>query len=312
MWFGTYFGVMRYDGYQWQKIELPESMRNKFVSCITTSGNKVYAGFLFGGGLMEWHEGKVRKIPLPIGYTIIKYLVTDTDGSILICAAQEGAAINHGVWRYSDQGLKSLWRMKPGHVNVSALSVDHKGRIWIGTAKGLLILNKNNAVDSSISEKPVSNITRNADETMMVCYESKNSLHLDFYSTKSRTAVIQKGWAISDAVFPYLAYNPYNGAWGINTNLELIHTEEKDKSSKFQFDIPQKTITGQLFIDRERNIWLSTEVGTYKFYNLRAQSYRFDERGPSIASISSTGRKKLFSNGYSLFRLRNGSSSMAT
>ena len=35
MWFGSYFGICRYDGMKFEKIVLPAQQRNKYVNCLS-------------------------------------------------------------------------------------------------------------------------------------------------------------------------------------------------------------------------------------------------------------------------------------
>src|SRR3954467_15214453 len=60
MWFGSFFGICRYDGIKFQKIPLPQGQQNKYVNFVAPAGNRIYAGFLFGGGLAECDKGQVR------------------------------------------------------------------------------------------------------------------------------------------------------------------------------------------------------------------------------------------------------------
>ena len=50
MWFGSYFGICRYDGRKFDKIDLPPSQQNKYVTFLEPAGGKMYAGFLFSVG----------------------------------------------------------------------------------------------------------------------------------------------------------------------------------------------------------------------------------------------------------------------
>ena len=60
MWFGTFFGLCRYDGMKFEKIPLPIEQENKYVNGLLPIGDKIYASFLFGGGLAEYDRGRIR------------------------------------------------------------------------------------------------------------------------------------------------------------------------------------------------------------------------------------------------------------
>src|SRR3954470_8292889 len=60
MWFGSYFGVCRYNGISFEKIALPEQQENKYVTCMLPVNNKMYIAFSFQGGLVEYSSGKLK------------------------------------------------------------------------------------------------------------------------------------------------------------------------------------------------------------------------------------------------------------
>jgi len=60
IWFGSFFGICRYDGRKFEKMELPAQQRNKYVNYLLAANGKMYAGFLFGGGLAEYDHGEVN------------------------------------------------------------------------------------------------------------------------------------------------------------------------------------------------------------------------------------------------------------
>src|SRR4051794_19916743 len=57
MWFGSYFGICRYDGQKFESIPLPPSQQNKYVNFIASANHNIYAGLMFNGGLAEYHNG---------------------------------------------------------------------------------------------------------------------------------------------------------------------------------------------------------------------------------------------------------------
>jgi hypothetical protein len=105
LWTGSYFGLSRYDGYRFVNIALPQVQRNKYVTALAATGGAVYAGFLFGGGLMEYRNGtaKVFRVPEYKGeeYNDVLTLCPHAIKGVLVCGA--GNAIYHfanGVFRY--------------------------------------------------------------------------------------------------------------------------------------------------------------------------------------------------------------------
>src|SRR3954470_14403047 len=61
MWFGSYFGVCRYNGQKFEKIELPEQQQNKYVNCLLPANNRIYICFSFQGGMAEYNKGKITE-----------------------------------------------------------------------------------------------------------------------------------------------------------------------------------------------------------------------------------------------------------
>lgn len=60
MWFGSYFGICRYAGLAFERLELPSQQQNRYVTFLGAANGKMYAGFLFSGGLAEWSGNKVN------------------------------------------------------------------------------------------------------------------------------------------------------------------------------------------------------------------------------------------------------------
>ena len=58
MWMGSIFGLCKYDGNTFTTIDLPASQRHKAVTTLLAVDKKIYAGFLFGGGLLQYENGR--------------------------------------------------------------------------------------------------------------------------------------------------------------------------------------------------------------------------------------------------------------
>src|SRR5688572_33218720 len=57
MWMGSLFGLSKYDGSRFTTIQLPALQQHRYVTSILAADRKVYAGFLFGGGIIQYAKG---------------------------------------------------------------------------------------------------------------------------------------------------------------------------------------------------------------------------------------------------------------
>jgi ligand-binding sensor domain-containing protein len=135
IWFGSYFGLCRYDGIRFQKIELPATQQNKYVRCLLPANKKLYAGFLFEGGLMEYDGGRARSYFIPKASNEITCMAAGKNGDVFLCNS------SNEVYRFANGSFHFLVSLKDVDPSGAKYMVrDEANSLWIGTEQGLYIL----------------------------------------------------------------------------------------------------------------------------------------------------------------------------
>ena len=149
MWFGTEYGLVRYDGYELRHFQYepgnPYSLAGNVVTCLLEDDQgKIWVGTL-SSGLHRFDPETERFTRFPNDSTSgpsdyrINDLAKDKQGNIWI--ATEGSGINR--WHHERQQFDKLPSISSSSDSstirkVRSLHFDKAGRLWAGTQEGLL------------------------------------------------------------------------------------------------------------------------------------------------------------------------------
>lgn len=309
MWFGSYFGICRYDGIKFEKIGLPENQQNKFVKFLLPAHGKMYASFLFNGGLAEISKGQVKSWFISGKDSEAAnefYCMADNgDGSLLLCT-------NIGqVYKFKHGQFTLLYTLKN---NANALPVtiqkDRFNTIWLGTENGLYIIpypyhkevvyfNKNN----------IYSISRDDNQFLWFSRSDGNKI------------IIEKavGWQNGGFINRQVIHNsasakmvPFYGSmskgfWFIDKGLGLVNISGDNNRVTYKIPFDYSTDMNAVFADRENNIWVANDPGLFKISNFHTKSYLFEEMAASGGSITFANDSDLIiSNAKNLYKLAGG------
>src|SRR3954468_1872554 len=132
MWFGSYFGISRYNGIAFEKITLPTNQQNKYVVFLQPAGRKMYGGFLFNGGLFEYDNGRTRSYFIrgkdSASSNEFVCMMDEGDGRILICNS------SNKIFRFENGKFNFLFEL-PNRPLVFPKTIikDRFNNIWVGT-----------------------------------------------------------------------------------------------------------------------------------------------------------------------------------
>jgi ligand-binding sensor domain-containing protein/signal transduction histidine kinase len=157
LWFGTYNGLNRYDGYNF-KIFLPELSNPKSISnhsiwaLLKDSKGYIWVGTLDGLNRYDWRTEQFYKYkhnpnnPNSISNNNITSIFEDKSGNIWVGTID-------GVNRYNlDKDNFTVIKKVSDRLNVNSLNTvtcideDFKGNIWLGTWNGLTCMQKDGKV----------------------------------------------------------------------------------------------------------------------------------------------------------------------
>lgn len=130
IWFGTDYGLCRYDGTQVQPYRIPQLGINQYVSALYASEDAIYVGTAKGVfQLMEKAQQFVR-LPMEIN-SVVTNLAMDKDGNLWV------ATMEHGVWCYVIKtGQAKQYQLKGGYNGAAQVMIDHANQVWTITNWG--------------------------------------------------------------------------------------------------------------------------------------------------------------------------------
>ena len=308
MWFGSYFGVCRYDGIKFEKIELPAAQQNKYVNGLLAANNKVYIAFSFVGGLAEYSNGKVKAYFIKgkdsSSMNEFACMGNNHDGSILICNT------SNQLYQFSNGVFTWLYNLPPTPMAFAkSILKDQDKNIWVATEKGLFILPPpytshktyfpNEYFCSLIKDasKKIWFSHTNGKATITGTFEGFENGRLlkEKILNRSHNSKLSAFWG-----------NTSNGFWLANATTGLSSINGEGKTTSFQVPLDFDTDIKVLFADRENNIWIANDPGVLKISNFTNQSYLFNEMALGGGSLTPQNDSLIWaSNANSLYTITN-------
>lgn len=155
-WFGTYAGLYRWDGTNWEHYDMDNSplSSNDINKIDIDSKGNIWIGLngwwndlghLIGGGLMKfdgnstWQEYNVFNSPLP--YNSVIALKVDKNDVVWLGTKSDNAMDGGGLTRFDGTTWQSFTKENSGisHNIVTSIEEDSMGEIWAGTSSGGLV-----------------------------------------------------------------------------------------------------------------------------------------------------------------------------
>lgn len=277
MWFGSYFGVCRYDGIKFEKIKLPLQQENKYVNSILSANDKVYISFAFQGGLAEYSKGKVtvhyvsEKDSLKVSEFFC--MTAAQDGSIILCSG------GNELYQFKSGNFKLLYTLPKETAGImQSVVTDAEKNIWIGTERGLYFLPFPYQTHSIIYPENFF-LSLSKDKTGCIWFnrnDGKKTIIGHFNSYQNGQLQETISYTSAKARFSRFSGNATNGFWlaeGSNTLTNITSTAIEH----YQLAEGLNAELRVLYTDRENNLWISHEPGLLKVSNFSARSFLFHE-----------------------------------
>lgn len=283
MWIGSLFGLSKYDGNKFTTINLPASQQYKSVTSLLAAENKLYAGFLFGGGLMQYENGRAA------AFHITDKRSTSNDISGLYKADTGIFVVNstNQVFRFMDNNFKYLFSLDASYefFAIKSIAYEENGRIWLGTTKGLEIIEKGEKIKSLLQDSMISYIRKTPSGIMVVASDQANVIVQLFNYGENDSLKSTILWQTSQLALNPFYSNQSNLFWGIDAKRGLVSISETGVINFLASTVDVQTEIKYLFSDRENNLWLATDPGVLKISNLPVVSYQFKELAAGGAYI---------------------------
>lgn len=304
MWFGSYFGICRYNGLSFEKLELPSQQQNRYVTFLGSANGKMYAGFLFSGGLAEWTQEKVnvhfikgKDSALANEFTC---MYNNRDGSILL-GNRSGQ-----IYSFKEGKFSLVYSIKKKAVSPLQLLKDQYNNIWLSTEEGLFIVPHPYQYEYFyFNEENIFSLAR------------ENNKKIWFNKTDGKTSSILccDGWkdgnisnlktvtySGSIKAVPFYG-NMQKGYWSVDQPNGIVHIAEGDTPVYYKLPLDYNTDITAVFADRESNIWVANEPGICKVSNFNAQSYLFDQLAVGGGTLAVSNEKLWAANARSLYTI---------
>ena len=305
MWFGSYFGICRYDGIVFEKIDLPPQQQNKYVSCLLSANKKMYAGFLFNGGLAEYDNGttKVHFIRGKDSASANEFLcMTDNkDGSILLCNA------SRQLYEFRDGSFTHVATLQlPPSVYAINILKDKYNNIWIGTEQGLFILPYpyRTQLQYHLNENIFSMVKDQEEKIWLGRNNHKQSIIETCDGWQNGTLMNPVIQTVSSSIhmIPFSGYMR-KSFWAIHTNYGLVNIS-KQKTTYYKVPLDFNSSIKTVFADRENNVWIANEPGILKVSNFDVRSYEFQETAAGGGTIQAENDSSIWmTNSKSLYHI---------
>ena len=282
MWFSTYFGISKYDGFSFTNYDtvtgLPDQHYRKIIC--DEKGILWAAPFINSGKIIFFKDNAWKTLDLPqinrnLSYTTSLAVVYKNNSPVICIASYSGVDVFRDTkWKHYDV---SDDKSKNVVYNVTAKN----GSFYLSTKTGLCVLNSG-ILDRSLNER----INKTNEAITAVKFENPGlrdekmwvlTNHSIGFLYHNRFTLIANNFLLEDIAmthFPFIEIGKKgNIFFGNNLSKYLI----KDSTSQI---IPLKVRNGfssngasSVFIDRENNVWFTDSRGIDKISNITLVNY---------------------------------------
>jgi signal transduction histidine kinase len=308
MWFGSYFGICRYDGIRFEKIDLPEGQKNKYVNFILPAHGNMYAGFLFNGGLAEYARGKLQSYFISgrdsASANEFSCMAEDTEGGIILCNT------SNQVYRFNKGAFSFIADLpQKGRFIARIITRDRDKYTWLATEHGLFICDpKFRVIKLLYPEENIFSLVKDQSGHIWFSRFDGNNTYTEMADgCKDGKLIGEKIMSVSNTRKQVLCNTVAgNNYWELDQVKGLARIDSTGLKSFFRVPVDISTDINVIFSDREHNIWIANEPGIIKVSNLDIRNYLFSEIAAAGGSIFRENDSALWlSNSKALYHIVN-------
>jgi signal transduction histidine kinase/ligand-binding sensor domain-containing protein/DNA-binding response OmpR family regulator len=310
MWFGTWNGLCRYDGYGFETFEeegKTQSLDNTFIYALEEDAyGNIWVGTRQGLSAYIYDRDVFQTPQLNQNFSEIKSLEVFQD-SVLIVGSQIGVTFLRII---DEKGTIDFWKhIGFGEGNlfgtiVNKVFADSWGNVWVATDQGLTVFPTSGSESrhyqvnwedaASLSSNMVLSIceTRNKDvwvgtETGLNKYDPVEDRFIRYYSNLSVSNTL-----VHNTIMDLVAERDRLVVATLGGISVLDITSNQITNYLHDFNAPyslSNDFVNCLYRDRSDNIWIGTERGGVNYFNIRqnlVEHYEFQPDDPDGLSSS--------------------------
>lgn len=277
MWFGSIFGICRYNGQYFEKLPLLPQQEQKSVTGIIPFKNAVFAGFGFNGGLGEFTRGKI--IPYSFKNNQQENSLTPmciADSSVLALAGYKLYMLSNGRSEF----VVDLTKCFDSPVLITSM-LHQPTQLWVGTNSGLYLFEKKNKkiffLKKVLTGTNITSLCEDANKNIWIEGAADGIQTVGFCTPKGGYESYKVLMKSSQIIPVTYNSNGSDGFWGINYSKGLFHLSADRTVSYYPGVVDLNSYISYIYSDRENNIWIGNDPGVIKISLLNSRSFYFDK-----------------------------------
>ncbi|HYQ57070.1 MAG TPA: two-component regulator propeller domain-containing protein, partial [Draconibacterium sp.] len=294
MWFGTWNGLCRFDGYNFQTFQSQEEegLPGNFIHslCEDKDGN-LWVGTNKGLAYFDYSRLTFSNQPLltdNLKNTPVKHIISDNAKNLWVATAGEG------IWKVEKQGTKILsvqavFEEQLTDKNVNYLSMPDDKHLLAGTNSGLTVINLSGATPNPMWERLEQGIRRGSVSCILKDREN------NFWIGMTQSGLFHFNTTTLDHT--YFGVNPINTSHlnhpsvndivedsngtiivgtlgGLNYYDPITETFSRLTANSQEQKALNSPFVNSLYADNLGNIWIGTEKGGINHYNTYQKPFK--------------------------------------
>lgn len=311
MWFGTWDGLNRFDGYTFVSYSKEQELSNESVRAICQTGNTLWVGTENGLNALNLESGKIQNFFASISDSNsindnwINSIVVNPMGNLWIVTASGLTELNPQTLQFRRE-LSSSFAAKHKIKSFNALVQDKANYLWLATNNGLLHydLETKNTIQYVSNSGDANTLPNNVVNTILLTPDKQlwvgTKRGIVQFNPKTKKFLLPEVFKLNNIQLHQKAINTLllepNGTLWVGTNGQGL----------YQYNINQQLIYKHLnranhsgsisdnriyslYSDRNRMIWIGTYNGLNKLNHIAPKffAYRYDPENKNSLSNNS-------------------------
>jgi len=290
MWFGTYDGLNKFDGYSFRNFKGTVNQKYKLINCRIDRIKQDVHGYLW----IQTNDGRIYRFDsstetfLPIPQCIPEYrdfktpinrITVLSDGSVWLYSSDTS---NDGCFKVenieTEQKVKlTLLTKKNDDLQsntINKIYLDKNNNIWILTSEGISYLKKG-------SYKPIQQFTEEKTGQIFSICENLQEIYIGGEKGKLRVYNKKKGsldlieTPFKSDIIDIQNINPQEFLLLTNTPVFYIYNQVTKLFQRFQLTNLKSDLVSGCFKDRSNNVWIDANIQGAIMFNSKEKTINY-------------------------------------